>query len=78
MHDLVASWLDGRVADSLAIQLDGLELVHSLFCEVNPIPVKAALAMMGMIEEQYRLPLTPMAPANRDRLEAAVKAAGLM
>ena len=78
VHDLVASWLDGRVADSLAIQLDGLELVHSLFCEVNPIPVKAALAMMGMIEEQYRLPLTPMAPANRDRLEAAVKAAGLM
>jgi len=78
VHDLVASWMEGRPADSLAIQLEGLELVHSLFCEVNPIPVKAALAMMGMINEQYRLPLTPMASANRGRLEVAMKAAGLI
>ena len=70
--------MEGRPADSLAIQLEGLELVHSLFCEVNPIPVKAALAMMGMICEQYRLPLTPMASANRGRLEVAMKAAGLI
>ena len=78
VHDLVAAWLDGRLDESLAAQLDGLEVVHSLFCEVNPIPVKAALAMMGMIEEQYRLPLSPMAPANRARLEAAIKTAGLL
>ena len=78
VHDLVAAWFEGRTDDALAAQLDGLELVHSLFCEVNPIPVKAALAMMGMMAEQYRLPLTPMAPANRERLQAAMKAAGLI
>jgi 4-hydroxy-tetrahydrodipicolinate synthase len=38
------------------------------FIETNPIPVKAALAMMGLIEEQYRLPLVPMAEANREKL----------
>ena len=78
VHDMVASWMDGRVNEALEVQLANLELVHSLFCEVNPIPVKAALAMMGMIEENYRLPLTPMAAANRDRLEAALKAASLL
>ena len=78
VHDMVAAWMEGRLDDALAIQLKGLELVHALFCEVNPIPVKAGLAMMGLIEENYRLPLMAMAPANRARLEAAMKAAGLL
>ena len=60
------------------IQIGGLELVHSLFCEVNPIPVKAALAMMGMITESYRQPLWPMTDEHRARLRAALVAAGVL
>ena len=77
-HDLVQSYLDGDYQASLKMQLDGLDLVHALFCEVNPIPVKAALAMMGMIEENYRMPLYPMADANRARLADAMRGAGLI
>ena len=77
-HDLVQSYLDGDYKASLKAQLDGLDLVHALFCEVNPIPVKAALAMMGIIEESYRMPLYPMADANRARLADAMRGAGLI
>jgi 4-hydroxy-tetrahydrodipicolinate synthase len=49
-----------------------------LFIETNPIPVKAALAMMGLIEEEYRLPLVRMNPANRETLRATMKACGLL
>lgn len=77
-HDLVMSYLDGDCKASLDMQLAGLDLVHALFCEVNPIPVKAALAMMGIIEENYRMPLYPMADANRDRLSKVLKEAGLV
>jgi 4-hydroxy-tetrahydrodipicolinate synthase len=48
------------------------------FIESNPLPVKAALAMMGMIEENFRLPLTPMKSENRERLRAALSKAGLI
>ena len=77
-HDLVQHYLDGDYQGSLAMQLEGLDLVHALFCEVNPIPVKAALAKMGLIEESYRMPLCPMAPATRARLESVMKERGLI
>lgn len=77
-HDLVTSYLEGDYRSALDIQLGGLDLVHALFCEVNPIPVKAALAMMGLIEETYRMPLYPMAAANRARVEKVMKEAGLV
>ena len=77
-HDLVTSYLNGDYQSSLRMQLDGLDLVHALFCEVNPIPVKAALAMMGLIEETYRAPLYPMAPASREILTNAMRGAGLI
>jgi 4-hydroxy-tetrahydrodipicolinate synthase len=48
------------------------------FLETNPIPVKAALAMMGLIEEVYRLPLVPMKSENRAKLEKALAAQGLL
>jgi 4-hydroxy-tetrahydrodipicolinate synthase len=48
------------------------------FIESNPIPVKAALAMLGMIEEAYRLPLTPMQPQHRALLEQALRDAGIL
>ena len=77
-HDLVASYLGGDYQASLRMQLDGLDLVHALFCEVNPIPVKAALAMMGMINETYRMPLYPMATETRARVERVMREVGLI
>jgi len=77
-HDLVASYLAGDQQRSLELQLGGLDLVHALFCEVNPIPVKAALAMMGMIGESYRMPLYPMGANARAGLERVMKEAGLV
>ena len=78
VHDMCAAWEQGDTQTALRIQLENLELVHSLFCEVNPIPVKAALARMGMIEENYRMPLWPMADATRARLYAAMEEVGLI
>ncbi|MST73040.1 4-hydroxy-tetrahydrodipicolinate synthase [Olsenella porci] len=78
VHDMVCSYLDGDVRAARRAQLDGLELVHSLFCEVNPIPVKAALSMMGMISESYRQPLWPLSDPARERLSAAMRGAGLI
>jgi len=53
-------------------------LFRDLFIETNPIPVKAALAMMGQIEEEYRLPLVPMSPKNRETLKATLARCGLL
>ena len=78
VHDMVRSYLDGDVRTARRAQLDGLELVHSLFCEVNPIPVKAALSMMGLISEGYRQPLWPLSDPTRERLSAAMRGAGLI
>lgn len=78
VHDMVMDYLGGDYQAALRIQLDGLELVHALFCEVNPIPVKAALAMMGMIPEGYRLPLTNISDKGRAQLASALKGAGLL
>ena len=78
VHDMCAAWEQGDTQTALRIQLENLELVHSLFCEVNPIPVKAALARMGMIGENYRMPLWPMADATRARLYAAMEGVGLI
>ena len=48
------------------------------FLETNPVPVKAAMSMMGLIEEVYRLPLVPMQPGNRRRLEGVLQRLGLI
>jgi 4-hydroxy-tetrahydrodipicolinate synthase len=78
VHDMVASYLANDYQTALRIQLDELELIHSLFCEVNPIPVKAAMAKMGLITESYRQPLWPMADASRERLYNAMRGVGLI
>lgn len=78
VHEMCASFLAGDVKAARRAQIDSLELIHSLFCEVNPIPVKAALAKMGLLEENYRKPLWPMADVNRNRLYAAMRGAGLI
>ena len=78
VHDMVDKYLNHDYQGALKIQLDELELIHALFCEVNPIPVKAALAKMGLITESYRQPLWPMADATRQRLYDAMEGVGLI
>ena len=78
VHEMVRAFLDGDVARARDIQVRSLPLIHKLFCEVNPIPVKEACAQMGLCEAIYRLPLVPMAHANREALIKAMKGAGLL
>ena len=71
-------WFDGDIAGSLKIQLDYLPLINALFCEVNPIPVKAAMAAMGWCENYLRLPLTEMEPEHAEKLYALMRGHGLI
>ena len=68
VHQMCADFLAGDVEAARRTQLENLELIHALFCEVNPIPVKCALAEMGMIGEHYRQPLWTISDAGRERL----------
>ena len=63
----------GDVAGAAGLQLRTLPLINALFCEVNPIPAKAAVAALGFGEEYLRMPLTPMEPANRENLYAQMR-----
>ena len=71
-HDTVAKFLEGDVAGSRETQLTALPLIDALFCEVNPIPVKAAMNMMGWEAGPLRMPLTEMEPQNQERLRKAM------
>ena len=71
------NFFEGNIAEATRLQLDLLDLVNALFCEVNPIPAKAAMAAMGMCENSLRLPLTPMEPQNEARLLNCMRALGL-
>ena len=77
-HDLCAKFFAGDVAGSTQMQLDAIELVDALFCEVNPIPVKQALNLMGMEAGGLRLPLTEMEADTTARLKAAMEAYGIL
>jgi len=70
--------LDGRYDEARKLNAELLPLMQANFIETSPIPVKAALAMMGMIEEFYRLPLVPMRAENRAILEKVLAAQGLL
>ena len=71
-------YLDGKTQEALKMQLDYIDLIDALFCEVNPIPVKAAMAAMGRCEDYLRLPLTPMEDRNREKLIGLMKQHGLI
>lgn len=77
-HEICRTYLDGDVKTSMKLQLEAMELVNALFCEVNPIPVKKALNLMGMKAGVLRRPLTEMEPANSARLEKAMKEYGIL
>ena len=70
-------YLEGKVKESAAMQLEYIDLIDALFCEVNPIPVKAAMANMGFCQNILRLPLTPMEAQNEAKLIALMKKAGI-
>lgn len=78
MVQMVRAFAQGRPKVALRIHEQYYPLLKDLFLETNPVPVKAALAMMGQIKEEYRLPLAPLAPKNRDRLRRTMKACGLL
>ena len=71
--EICKSFMRGEVKKSRDMQLEYLDLINTLFCEVNPIPVKAAMAAMGYCENYLRLPLTPMEEANEAKLIALMK-----
>ncbi len=77
-HRLVASWLEGDLAGSLRLQLKALPLVKALFSDVNPIPVKAAMNLLGMDVGECRLPLCCMSDAGLAGLRAALAGYGLL
>ena len=68
---------DGDFAGALRLQIELLPLINALFSEVNPIPVKAAMAAMGFCEDYLRLPLTPMEEAHRTVLFDEMRKVGI-
>lgn len=77
-HDICAKFFEGDVEGSRNLQLKAIELVEALFCEVNPIPVKKGMNLMGLNAGPLRRPLTEMEEANAIRLEAAMKGFGIL
>ena len=77
-HDIVAKYLDGNTKESLELQLKYLPVIDALFSEVNPIPVKKALNLMGMEVGTLRAPLTEMEDAHAKVLETEMKKVGLI
>lgn len=77
-HDICQAFFDGDVKKSCELQLAAIPLINALFCEVNPIPVKAALNLMGRETGPMRLPLTEMEPQNQERLAKAMKDYGIL
>lgn len=78
MAELVRAFKGGDVERARAVHDRILPLIDAVFCETNPIPVKAAVAMQGLISEGIRLPLTPISGENRERLRMVLKEHGLL
>jgi 4-hydroxy-tetrahydrodipicolinate synthase len=75
---LVDAALEGKLNLARRLHNQLLNLVNALFIETNPIPVKTALSVLGLMEEQFRLPLVPMQPDNRKRLLEVMREAGVL
>jgi 4-hydroxy-tetrahydrodipicolinate synthase len=78
MVELVRAFRAGDVERARSLHYRLLPLFDVLFCETNPIPLKAALAMRGLVQEELRLPLVPLADVYRERLRATLKELGLL
>jgi len=78
MAAFVGALLKGDCASARRMHYELLPLFRAIFVETNPIPIKAALAMKGMIAENYRLPMCPLAPKSRERLTSVLKGLALV
>ena len=78
VSQMVKAFASGKAEAALKLHTKYYPIFKDLFIESNPVPVKAALAMMGLCEEEYRLPLVPMTQKNRDTLKATLKACGVV
>jgi 4-hydroxy-tetrahydrodipicolinate synthase len=76
--NMVRAFSSGKLSVAQKLHARFYPLFKDLFIETSPGPVKAALAMMGQIEEEYRLPLVPMLPTNREALELTLRTCGLL
>lgn len=77
-HDICAKYFEGNIEESARLQLEAIELISALFSEVNPIPVKKALNLMGLEAGTLRRPLTEMEDATAAKLEQAMKNYGIL
>jgi 4-hydroxy-tetrahydrodipicolinate synthase len=77
-HDICAKYLAGDVEGARKLQLEAIDLIDSLFCEVNPIPVKTALNIMGKEAGPLRMPMSPMNENDTERLTKSLKDYGLI
>ncbi len=73
---MVKAYASGKISEAQKLHAKFYPLFKDLFIETNPVPVKAALAMLGIMAEEYRLPLVPMSAKNKDVLRATMKAVG--
>jgi len=78
VSDMVKAFAQGKASVSLKLHQKFYPLFKDLFVETNPVPVKAALAMLGQMEEEYRLPLVPLSAASREVLRKSLQATGLL
>lgn len=77
-HQMVSLCLEGNYKEAARLQLKYLKLINALFCEVNPVPVKTAMAALGLCSEEMRLPLCEMEDANRQKLLSLMNQHGLI
>ena len=77
-HAICQSWFDGDVKKAAQLQLEAVDLIDSLFCEVNPIPVKTALNLMGKKVGPLRSPMCEMEEKNVERLKKSMQAYGIL
>ena len=77
-HEICQAWFDGEVEKSARLQLEAIDMIEALFCEVNPIPVKTAMNLMGKEVGPLRAPLCEMEPKNLERLKKSLQGYGLL
>ena len=77
-HDICQLYFDGKVQEAAKLQIELSDLIDALFCEVNPIPVKAAMRLLGYEAGPLRMPLTDPEPAHLEQIKAALKKHGLL
>ena len=75
---MCTNYFEGNTEKATEMQLDSIELIKALFCEVNPIPVKGALNMLGYKAGTPRLPLIPLSPAGEEKMKKALTNFGLL